>query len=152
MRLSIAVAFMVLGMACATRSPKTVKTEVITYPDGALIEYNGQPAGRAPAGIVLPQDSEGRLTGRAVVRALPNTKQDQLYAQTRTFDPVDRRDRVPNQIMIDMRDLGTNAPVEIAITNQVEQGTRTSGYRIPRTERSKPTQVLGLDRWDPGHH
>jgi len=129
-----------------------VKTQVLTFPDGAIVEFNGEYLGRAPAEVVLPQDPNGRLTGRAVVRALPNTQQPSLFAQTRVFDPIDRVDRVPNRIMIDMRLKNGSLPPEWETTH-VETATKSSPRpKIPYTERSKPTQAVGIDRWNPGHH
>jgi hypothetical protein len=150
---AMAVVFL-LATGCASRQPDVVKTQVITFPDGALIEFNGQPAGRAPARVVLPQNAEGRLTDRAVVRALPNSKQDQLYAQTRVFDPAEREDRVPNQIMIDMREPGPDhTPLPLENTTHVEQASqRAARSKILHTDRSKPTQAVGLDRWNPGKY
>jgi hypothetical protein len=153
MKLCWAATLVALGMACVMRDPAMVKTQVITFPDGALIEYNGTPHGRAPAEVILPQDSSGRLTGHAVVRALPNTAQSTLYAQSRVFDPSNRTDRVPDRIMIDMTLRDINAPASIGESGSVETSTKASArtQRKP-VDRGKPTQPVGLDRWNPGIH
>jgi hypothetical protein len=152
MKFWLAAMVMSLGMGCATGPAGVVKTRVVTFPEGALVEYNGTALGRAPASVVLPQDAEGRLTQRAVVRAVPNTNQDRLYAQSRVFDPTNRMDRVPNRILIDMRLRGTNEPVaEVEMSEVVrEESKPRSRHQFPYVDRSKPTQAVGLDRWNPG--
>lgn len=150
--LGISAALVVLGVGCVSSGPKVVKTEVITVPDGALVEFNGQPHGRAPAKVIFPQDEHGRLTERAVVRVLPNTDQPTLYAQNRVYEPGERRDRVPDRIMVDMTLRGTNS-VDAAATSttHVERDTEKSVRpAVPYTNRGKPTQAVGLDRWKPG--
>jgi len=151
----MAAAFLALGVGCMTRDPGMVQTQVVSFPDGALVEFNGQPMGRAPAKITLPQDSEGRLTERAEVRVLPNSNQPELYPQVRTFEPpktMARTERVPNRIMVDMTRGGTNemrmARRETAQTEK--DSKRRARPAVPYTERSKPTQAVGLDRWKPG--
>lgn len=156
MRVCVAAALIALGIACATRSDRearpVVQTQVVTFPHGALVQYKGHDLGRAPVHIVLPQDENGRLTERAEVRAVPNSNQDTLYAQSRIFDPGTRTDRVPDRIMIDLTLRGTNeAPTNAIITTQVESASaKSSSKRVKPVERSKPTQAVGLDRWNPG--
>ena len=129
-----------------------MKTQIITFPNGAIVEYNGERLGRAPAEITFPQDEYGRLTERAVVRIIPNTHQPTLFAQNRVFEPGDRSDRVPNRIMIDMTLPGTNSVAAgRAPTTHVEEDTEQSVRpAVPYTNRGKPTQAVGLDRWKPG--
>lgn len=150
--LGLSAALAVLGVGCVSSGPKLVKTEVITVPDGALVEFNGQPHGRSPAKVIFPQDENGRLTERAVVRILPNTDQPTLYAQNRVYEPTERRDRVPDRIMVDMSLRGTNSIDAVGTsTTHVEHDTETSVRRpVPYTNRGKPTQAVGLDRWKPG--
>lgn len=146
-------AFAGLGSGCVSSSePKFVKTEVITFPDGALVEFNGQKHGRAPSAIVFPQDEHGRLTERAVVRVIPNTDQHTLFAQERVFEPGERIERVPNRIMVDMTIPGTNSMASgRSPTTHVEKSTDKSVRPpVPYTDRGKPTQAVGLDRWKPG--
>jgi hypothetical protein len=154
MRICVAASLIALGIGCATpmRGPGMVETQVITYPDGALVEFNGESKGRAPAKIVLPQDEHGRLTERAVVRIIPNTAQPTLFAQNRVFEPTERTDRVPNRIFVDMTLPGTNSIASgRAPTTHVEKDTEKSVRPpVPYTERGKPTQAVGLDRWKPG--
>jgi hypothetical protein len=141
-----------LGCALPARDPGMVKTQVITFPDGALVEYNGQSMGRAPAKVILPQDEGGRLTQRAVVRVIPNTDQHTLFAQQRVFEPGERIERVPNRIMVDMTIPGTNTIVNgRPPTTHVEKDTeRSVRPAVPYVDRGKPTQAVGLDRWTPG--
>lgn len=147
-----ALALALLGGGCMTRDPGVIKTQVVTFPDGALVEYNGKMLGRAPAEVVLPQDAHGRLLERTVLRARPNSDQEWLFAQTRVFEPTGRDERVPNRIMIDLRLPGTNAPVRAEI-RPVEDPRKAAGpRRIPWTDRGKPTQAVGLDRWNPGKY
>src|SRR5688572_4148521 len=98
MRLCLSAALIALGIACATNKnePRVVKTQVITVPDGALVEFNGKPAGRAPAQIILPQDEHGNLTKTAELIIVPNSDQPTLIPQRRVFDPSARTERVPN--------------------------------------------------------
>ena len=134
------------------RDPGMVETQVISYPDGALVEFNGKSMGRAPAKIVLPQDEHGRLTERAEVLVIPNTAQPTLFAQRRVFEPGERTERVPNRILVDMSLPGTNSIASgRAPTTHVEKDTEKSlRPPVPYTERGKPTQAVGLDRWKPG--
>lgn len=129
-----------------------VKTQVVTFPDGAIVEYNGERIGRAPAQVVLPQDEHGRLTERAVLRVIPNTDQPTLLAQQRVFEPGDRTDRVPNRVMVDMTVGGTNAAASgQAPSAEVETDAESTSRRaVPYVNRGKPTQAVGLDRWKPG--
>ena len=146
-------AFAGLGTGCVSSDkPNVVKTEVITFPDGALVEFNGQKHGRAPSAIVFPQDEHGRLTERSVVRIIPNTDQTTLFAQERIFEPGERIERVPNRIMVDMTIPGTNTIASgRAPTTHVEKSTEKSVRPpVPYTDRGKPTQAVGLDRWKPG--
>lgn len=142
----------VFGTGCVSRDPAVVKTQVVAFPDGALVQFNGENMGRAPAKIVLPQDENGRLTERAEVRILPNSDQAHLYPQQRIFEPGTRADRVPNRIMVDMTQPGTNE-MQVAqaksmqIESESEKGVRRS---VPYVDRGKPTQAVGLDRWKPG--
>ena len=129
-----------------------VETQVITFPEGALVEFNDEKQGRSPAKIVFPQDENGRLTERSVVRVLPNTDQATIYAQHRVFEPGERTDRVPDWIMIDMTKAGTNSvPNQRPPTTHVEEDSEKSVRPpVPYVDRGKPTQAVGLDRWKPG--
>ena len=153
MRICLAALCLTLGVGCVTRNePRAVKTQVITFPNGALVEYNGQRLGRAPAEVTFPQDENGRLTERAVVTVIPNTQQPTLYAQQRVFEPGDRTDRVPNRIMVDMTLAGTNtlAAGGPPTTHVEEDSEKSVRPPVPYTNRGKPTQAVGLDRWKPG--
>lgn len=163
MRLGVVLGLAALGMGCAVgkEKPGLVKTQVITYPKGALVEYNGQHAGRAPTEVILPQDAEGRLTQPARIIVWPNTDQNLIFAQSRSFDPSNRLDRVPDRIMIDMRFRDTNAPAAPAegspiraefLATEDSEGTEGRTAKPKRSDRSKPTQPVGMDRWNPGHH
>ena len=152
MRLGLVAMLFMLGLGCATRDPGVVKTQVLSFPDGALVEYNGKPMGRAPAAIILPQDESGRLTERAVVRLIPNNNQPELFAQNRVLEPGQRTDRVPNRMLVDMTLAGTNSSAAARReTTHVERDSETSVRPpVPYTNRGKPTQAVGLDRWNPG--
>lgn len=156
MKLSTTVTILsvgMLGIGCVTREPGLVQTQILSYPDGAVVEYNGQRLGRTPAKVTLPQDSGGRLTEKAEIRLLPNSDQATLFPQVRTFDPATRGDRVPDRIMVDMTRGGTKATTSLAQgkASHIEAETKSSARPpVPYTERSKPTQAVGLDRWKPG--
>lgn len=153
MRISLAAFLIALATGCVSRDPAVIKTQVVAFPDGALVEYNGQNIGRAPAKIVLPQDENGRLTERAEIRLLPNSNQDHLYPQQRIFEPGTRIDRVPNRIMVDLTRTGTNG-VRLASGSapEVETNANDKSPRraVPYVDRGKPTQAVGLNRWKPG--
>jgi hypothetical protein len=149
---TLVIAVGLLGTGCISSNQNVVKTQVVTFPDGAIVEYNGQRMGRAPAQIILPQDEHGRLTERAVVRIIPNTDQPTLYAQHRVFEPGERMDRVPNRVLVDMTLAGTNTMASVKpSTTHVEKNSRESVRpSVPYVNRGKPTQAVGLDRWKPG--
>lgn len=145
------------GCAVGKSGQGLVRTQVVTYPDGALVEFNGQHAGRAPTEVILPQDREGRLTQPARIVVWPNTDQGTIFAQSRVFDPATRTDRVPDRIMIDMRFRDTNAPAAPAEGSPIrkEMEGRVYGKSLvnpKRPDRSKPTVPVGMERWNPGHH
>jgi hypothetical protein len=153
MRFCLAATLIALGLACATtKEPRVVKTQVVTVPDGALVEFNGKPAGRAPASIILPQDEHGNLTQTAELIAQPNSDQPTLYPQRRIFDPRNRTERVPDQILIDMTHGPTNqTQLARGAATHIESETKKSiRPPVPYTNRGKPTQAVGLDRWSPG--
>ena len=149
---AILIAITAFGLGCVSSKQGIVETEVITIPDGALVEFNGEKRGRSPAEIVFPQDEHGRLTERSVVRIIPNTGQPTLFAQDRVFEPGERVERVPNRIMVDMSLPGTNVVASgHSPTTHVEKDTEKSVRPpVPYTNRGKPTQAVGLDRWKPG--
>jgi hypothetical protein len=145
---------MALGIACATNNKQAhvVKTQVVSFPHGALVEFNGKAAGRTPADIILPQDAEGNLTEKAEVLVLPNSKQPELYPQRRVLDPRTRKDRVPNRIMVDMTRGSTNEMkvASTAVTHVESESKKGPRPPVPYANRGKPTQAVGLDRWSPG--
>ncbi len=159
MKFLIAAFLPFLGAACIVHDQVPIKTQVVTYPLGAVVEFNGRVVGRSPAAVILPQDTNGRLTERAVLRAVPNTSQATLLAQTRILDPDSLPERVPDQIMIDLTLPVTSGNSGAAIasnlqnaTNHFESGsTKSREARPGRTlDRGKPTQPVGVNRWNPG--
>ncbi len=148
-------AFLVLAAGCVgvVRDNVPIKTQVVTYPQGATVEFNGRPIGRAPAAVVLPQDTNGRLTERSVLRAVPNTAQPMLVAQTRVLEPTELTERVPDQIMIDLTLRDTNTP-SISASPNTATSKATSSKSSPKRSRpmdsGKPTRPVGIDRWNPG--
>jgi len=154
MRFGFAAIMIAFGIACATHDTSLIQTEVITYPKGALVQYQGHSLGRAPVTITLPQDHAGHLTEHAEVRAVPNTEQPALYAQNRVFDPSNRLDRVPDRIMIDLNMHASNMIVmPEQVTTHVERDSSSSISAKPKPiDRGKPTQAVGIDRWSPGNY
>jgi len=153
MRICLAAICLALGVGCVSSSkPKVVKTQVVSFPDGALVEFNGHRLGRAPAEVTFPQDANGRLTERAVITLVPNTQQPTLYAQQRVFEPGERFERVPDRIMVDMTYAGTNtlAAGNSATTHVEKDSEKSVRPPVPYIDRGKPTQAVGLDRWKPG--
>ena len=153
MRLSLVCLLLATGCVGVVRDNVPIKTQVVTYPEGAVVEFNGRPVGRAPAAVLLPQDTNGRLIERSVLRAIPNTAQPTLVAQTRVLEPGSREDRVPDQIMIDLTLRDTNAPAitSLATTNSHTQApANRQPARTRPLDRGKPTQPVGIDRWNPG--
>jgi hypothetical protein len=152
MRLSLVCLLVGTGCVGVVRDNVPVKTQVTTYPEGATVEFNGRPVGRAPAAVVLPQDTNGRLIERTVLRAVPNTAQPMLVAQTRVLEPT-REDRVPDQILIDLTLRDTNSPIDSTIqatNNPPFASTNSRPSRTRPLDRGKPTQPVGIDRWNPG--
>lgn len=152
MRFGFALLISLAAAGCVVHDRVPIQTQVVTFPAGAVVEFNGRPVGRAPAAVILPQDTNGRLTERTVLRAVPNTAQPMLLAQTRVLDPTNESDRVPDQILIDLTLSGTNAapvvPGGIAQSQPGANNSRPARAKLP--ERSKPTQPVGIDRWNPG--
>jgi hypothetical protein len=147
-----AVFLLALG-GCVVHDQVPIKTQVRTFPEGAIVEFNGRSVGRAPAAVILPQDTNGRLTERTVLRAVPNTAQTTLLAQSRVFEPGSRVDRVPDYVMIDMTLPDTNsAALQLASAPpRVErESTNSRPVRAKPVDRGKPTQPVGIDRWNPG--
>jgi hypothetical protein len=140
-------------IGCVSRGPEPIKTQVFTYPEGALVEFNGRPVGRAPAAIILPQDTNGRLIEKATLRAVPNTAQPTLYAQSRTLDPARRSERVPDRIMIDLTLRDTNSPLpSVSTQTSFVEGASSANkpIRVRQPDSGKPTRPAGIDRWNPG--
>jgi hypothetical protein len=152
MRLCVAATLIALGIACATRDAGLIKTQVVTYPEGAIVQYKGHSLGRSPTDIILPQDTMGHLAERTEVRVIPNTAQPHLYAQTRVFDPSNNVERIPNRIMIDMTLHDTNSvPATNALVTSTEELSEPRSAQKPKpVDRGKPTQAIGIDRWSPG--
>jgi hypothetical protein len=162
MRFLLSGLLCVLAIGCASRSsqvgqvlraPQPIKTQILTFPDGGVIEFNGKPAGRAPTAVILPQDTNGRLTERAFLRAIPNSAQPALFAQARTLEPSGMSDRVPDRILIDLTLFSTNAPPQERTNEAVHAATENKSLparKMPRQDRGKPTRPVGVDRWSPG--
>jgi hypothetical protein len=145
--------FLCLALGCVLHDKSPITTQVVTYPEGAVVEFNGRQLGRAPTEVVLPQDTNGRLTEKAVLRAVPNSAQPMLIAQTRVLDPGDHTDRVPNRILIDLTLSNASAlvPTNLNGGTYVEKGsTNSRPIRRRPVDRGKPTQPVGIDRWNPG--
>ena len=141
--LGFALALTILTSGCVSNSPEIRRTQVVTFPEDAIVFYNNEELGRAPAMITLPQDEHGRLVARAVVRALPRDDQPYLEPATRIFEPM-RQGRVPDRIMLDLTGYhGTNFVVEMEENPVAPPPPRKPKYTY--TPRSKPTQVLGID-------
>lgn len=120
-----------------------IRTQIVTYPDNGIVEYNGKQLGRAPASITLPQDENGRLTKRAVVRVFPKHA-PHLVAETKIFEPGSE-ERIPNRVLIDLTGYNStnSTPEQLA---EARARVRQTRKPLKYTERSKPTQVVGIDR------
>lgn len=147
-------ALLLLATGCVgvVRDEVPIKTQVVTFPEGAIVEFNGRAVGRAPAAVILPQDTNGRLIERTVLRAVPNTAQPMLVAQTRVLEPDARTERVPHQIMIDLTVGATNQAAPSSPRAATLQNTSTNNAAAKRRpmESGKPTRPVGIDRWNPG--
>jgi hypothetical protein len=116
-----------------------IQTEVITFPKGGIVEYNGRRMGKEPVTLVLPQDSAGWLTNRVEVRALPSD--ESLYAQSRVLDPATRYDRVPSRILIDLSAI-PDTPNKVDLV-QREEHIEKQKARDQRKPGPKPTRPVG---------
>lgn len=138
----LAVSLLLVG--CVSNSPEVRRTQVVTFPEDALVFYNGQELGSSPTMITLPQDENGYLLGRSVVEAIPAEEYSRLQAALKVFEPGTRRDRVPDRILLDLTGYqSTNFVVEMLENPEAPPPVRKRG--IPFTPRSKPTQVVGID-------
>jgi hypothetical protein len=126
--------------ACVRPHEGPVKTTIITFPNGGMIEYNGHVMAKEPVELILPQDERGRLTNKVVIRALPQNTN--VFAQTRILEPATRSDPVPNKIMLDMtaNTEGTNR-VDMVEYNHWREKQREIKESKPR---SKPTRAVGV--------
>jgi len=104
------------------------QTQVVTFPKGGIVEYNGKRMGQEPVMITLPQDEKGNIAARSVIRASPT--EGMKFAETKILEPGNRLDRVPDRIMLDL-----SPYVEMASGAQSDsdQGAEQSKAR-PRAE------------------
>lgn len=129
---------------CVSNSPEVRRTQIVTFPENAIVFYNGQELGSSPAMITLPQDENGRLVGRSVVQAIPAEPNSRLSPARKVFEPQGRHDRIPDRVMLDLTGFNsTNFVVEMQENPEAPPLPRKVG--IPYTPRSKPTQVVGID-------
>jgi hypothetical protein len=147
-----AALILALGTGCVVHDKVPIQTQVRTFPEGALVEFNGLPVGRAPAAVTLPQDTNGRLVERSVLRAIPNSEQKTLMVQSRILEPGERNERVPDYVMLDMTLPSTNSPASTLSPGSTVESGRGAGHSLrPKPlDRGKPTQPVGIDRWNPG--
>jgi hypothetical protein len=92
--------FLAIAAAGCSTGPAGRRTQVVTFPAGGMVEYNGRLMGREPVALILPQDKHGRLAARSVIRAAPTERMAE--AETRVLDPGIRAERVPDRIMLDI--------------------------------------------------
>lgn len=141
-RLCVAACFAAVLTGCVSNTPEVRRTQVVTFPEGGIIEYNGVELGKAPAMITLPQNEHHELIGRAVVRAIP--REPHREPATRVFEPGERKDRVPDRIVLDLTGYQSTNFVHIMRENPIAPPPpRKPKYTY--TPRSKPTQVIGID-------
>lgn len=139
-----ALALSMFMAGCVSNSPEVRRTQIVTFPEDAIVIYNGQELGSSPAMITLPQDEQGRLMGRSVVQAIPAEPHSRLNPATKVFEPKGRHDRIPDRVMLDLTGFNTtNFVVEMQENPEAPPPPRKTG--IPYTRRSKPTQVVGID-------
>lgn len=143
MRMILAGLGLFLCAGCVTDVQRPLKTEVVTFPPGGIIEVNGQRMASGPATITLPQNDLGQLTGEVQLKAYPPG--EGLVSATKTISPntyPSYTNRVPARILIDL----THAEAD---TNRVDllqwqyKQRDLARARAAREHRSKPTRPVG---------
>jgi hypothetical protein len=139
MRKSLYCVGLALAAGCVMPHRGPIQTEVVTFPRGGIVEYEGRRIGKEPVTLVFPQDSAGRLTNRVVVRALP--MDDSLYAQSKVLEAAGRVDPVPSRIMIDLSAIpdSTNK-VDLVKRDEKLEKAKEIDQRKPGP---KPTRPVG---------
>jgi hypothetical protein len=137
----LAVALLLLS-GCVVGSNRPIKTEIVTYPRGGVVEVDGKQMGTEPVTITLPQNEKGHLTSKVEIRAMP--EDERLYAQTKIFDPADpaRKGQVPSRVLLDLSASPDGEDRVDVREIQQEQKAARKEQRL-KEERGKPTRPVG---------
>lgn len=135
-----ATALLLTGCLVNREGPR--RTQIVTFPEGGIVEVNGKRYGKEPVTVELPQNEKGELSGRVEIRALPTATH--LHAQTRVLD-VDNPNykvQVPGRIMLDLSEIpdGTNKVDLVKLKREHKIERKQTYYKEPR---SKPTRPVG---------
>ncbi|MGV3772839.1 MAG: hypothetical protein ACO1QB_08055 [Verrucomicrobiales bacterium] len=128
--LVILASIITFSIGCSTSPQDLRRTQVVTFPSGGIVEYNGKRLGQEPVLITLPQDEKGNLAARAVIRASPSERM--TLAETRILDPGERIDRVPDRIMLDI-----SSHVEVNSGSQANIDTGTGEAKTQARKRAE---------------
>ena len=136
-----------MGILCAGCDTLTVKntggdgkprpTQIVTYPDHAIIHVDGKYKGKSPVLVTLPQGTNGMVTGRMTIEAIPTSPF--LNPQVVVFSPSNRVDRVPDRYMIDLT-LPAAPETALAAARSSERSFITSRVPWPQPSRSAKGQ------------
>jgi hypothetical protein len=100
-KIAFALSLIAVMSGCVRPHQGPIKTTIVTFPNHGVIEYNGHEMAREPVEVILPQDSNGRLTNRVVIRAISKDTTN-LFSPTLILDPNSRKDPVPHKITVNM--------------------------------------------------
>lgn len=142
MKLLCVSASALLLAGCLVNRERPLRTEIVTFPEGGIVEVNGKRYGKEPVTVELPQNEKGQLTERVEIRAVP---QDQrLHAQTRVLetDNPNYKVQVPSRVMLDLRDIPDSTNKVNLVKLQREQGIERKQIQATQP-RSKPTRPVG---------
>jgi hypothetical protein len=127
---------------CAVGPSRPLKTQIVTFPEGGIVEVNGKRYGKEPLTIALPQNEKGQLTENVEIRALPSDHH--LHAATRVLaaDHPDHKVQVPGRVVVDMRQVPDSTNVVNLV--KLERERKIERKQIKAQEsRSKPTRPVG---------
>ena len=132
-----------LLLAGCVNVQRPLTTQVVTFPEGGMVEVDGKSYGKEPAKIVLPQNEKGQLTGKAEIRVFPPN--NQLHATSKVISPEltpDYTNRVPGRILLDLSAVpnSTNKVDLVEYKKKQRHAARAIKAYEPR---SKPTRPVG---------
>lgn len=122
---------------------RPLTTQIVTFPEGGIVEVDGKLMGKEPTNIVLPQNEKGQLTGKTEIRVYP--PHGELHGAMKVISPENNpnyTNRVPGRIMLDISAIpdSTNKVNLLEYKRKQRQVARAARAAEPR---SKPTRPVG---------